>query len=360
VANRESRLPWIRRGWHHAYQQVRNPELVESPTPVVSDPPLQPLFGESHFYQYPALGVGLLRSGRIATRDGVVMEPSGGVLEDFNYFWERNPDALPIFERLSFPRAEKKSGAYVSILSPDTAAPNYFHWMAVALPRLAAIAEAGIREYQLIVPAQMRQWQKDSLSRLGYSEWQLAPFEDGHWQLDALFAPTLIGYPGMCHPWSARWLREKFGVENGSAGKRKIYISRANARYRKVVNEAEVIAALQPLGFEVVCPEKLSFAAQLELFSGAGWIVSTHGAGLTNALFAPRGAKVLECISSEAEYANLCYYSICCAVGHAYGAVCVDYPSPRVPPVSELRRREDYRIPVDRMLAAIQKMNSAG
>ncbi|MGI8424385.1 MAG: glycosyltransferase 61 family protein [Chloroflexota bacterium] len=55
---------------------------------------------------------------------------------------------------------------------------------------------------------------------------------------------------------------------------------------RRVANEADVIRALRPLGFEVVHAERLTFAEQIRLFSEAAVVIGPHGSGMTNVLFA--------------------------------------------------------------------------
>jgi capsular polysaccharide biosynthesis protein len=205
----------------------------------------------------------------------------------------------------------------------------------------------------------MTAWQQDSLAMMGFPTERCDRFGDEQWQVENLLVPSLVGYPGMSHPWLMRWVRERLGAERTGPGKRRLYISRKNARYRRLVNEDEIIAALQPLGFDVVLPESLTFREQADLFGQAGWIVAVHGAGLANTMLAPRGTRVLEFITAEPEYISTSFYSICCALGHAYGNICVEYPQPRAPAVSELRRREDWVVPVAHMLDAFRLLEKA-
>jgi hypothetical protein len=357
VERNDKRLPWIRRGWLHTFQMIRPAELIQSPRPLTMDEPIRHMYDESQFYQYPPMGVAHIRNGRLATRHGVVMEPGGGVIEDFNYYWNREPWALPVFEMLRLPKVEHKAGTYATLLSPDATTPNYYHWMAETLPRLALLEVSGLRDYRLIVPQQLTNWQIDSLTMLGFPPERCECFGDQQWQMENLLVPSLVGYPGMSQPWLLGWLRERLGIERSTHGNRKLYISRKNARYRRLINEEEIIRALQPLGFEAVFPEALTFREQVALFGEAQWIVAIHGAGLANTILAPRGTKVLEFITAEPQYISTSFYSICCALGHAYGNICVTYPQPRVPAISELRRREDWIVPVEHMLAALKKID---
>jgi capsular polysaccharide biosynthesis protein len=73
-----------------------------------------------------------------------------------------------------------------------------------------------------------------------------------------------------------------------------LYISRSDAPSRRVVNEAEVLAALKPFGVQSVTLSGLSFDEQRALFAEAGFIIGPHGAGLTNSLFSPNDAHVIE------------------------------------------------------------------
>src|SRR5258706_8029200 len=71
----------------------------------------------------------------------------------------------------------------------------------------------------------------------------------------------------------------------------------------------EAAGCLRAMGFEVVTAETMSLAEQVKMFYDAELIVGLHGAGLTNALFAPRAA-VLEIIG---DYGDGILYSISAA-----------------------------------------------
>lgn len=73
----------------------------------------------------------------------------------------------------------------------------------------------------------------------------------------------------------------------------RIYISRRKAS-RGPTNELEVERELEKLGFEILFPENLDFARQVEVFSNASVLVAPHGAGLTNMLFMPKGGTLIE------------------------------------------------------------------
>ena len=104
----------------------------------------------------------------------------------------------------------------------------------------------------------------------------------------------------------AAFCRQRTGLDGSSNDRpsarsrgRRLYISRAGANKRKVVNEQELIEALAALGFESIEAESLRLADQARLFSEAELVVGAHGAGLTNILFAAPGTRVIEILSLE-------------------------------------------------------------
>ena len=67
--------------------------------------------------------------------------------------------------------------------------------------------------------------------------------------------------------------------------KKRIYISRKNALYRKVLNEELLIPHLKSLGFSIYNLENLTFVDQIQLFASAEFIIGPHGAGLSHIIF---------------------------------------------------------------------------
>ena len=97
----------------------------------------------------------------------------------------------------------------------------------------------------------------------------------------------------------------------------KIYISRAKAPKRKILNEEEIISILVSLGFEIIYMEDLDFFSQVKLMSECKYLVSLHGAGLTNELYLPETAKVFE-IRHPKDKLNNCYYLLATALSLKY------------------------------------------
>lgn len=65
-----------------------------------------------------------------------------------------------------------------------------------------------------------------------------------------------------------------------------IYISRRDAKVRKFKNEAEIEDMLiERFNIEIVVPGEMSIKSQAELFHNSKFIISPHGAGLTNLIW---------------------------------------------------------------------------
>lgn len=89
----------------------------------------------------------------------------------------------------------------------------------------------------------------------------------------------------------------------------KIYISRDAAKYRKVLNEAQVWDIVKSFGYDVVKFEDLSLKEQIYTAASAKAMVSIHGAGLVNTLFMKPCSAVLE-FRRDKIYHNQCFWHL--------------------------------------------------
>ena len=120
--------------------------------------------------------------------------------------------------------------------------------------------------------------------------------------------------------------RTVYGIAPPARPTRRLYLSRAGIRLRRTENEAEIEAALAARGFETVRPETLSHADQVRLFGEAKTIVATGGAALTNLLFAPAGATVVETSPREIQFPF--FIGLALQMGQRYGHVYGGPPGP--------------------------------
>ena len=98
----------------------------------------------------------------------------------------------------------------------------------------------------------------------------------------------------------------------------KIYVSRKDARSRKVLNEPELVEGLQKKGYRYLELERMPLAEQVNIFRNCRTLLSIHGAALTNGLFMPTGSQIFELYPKDTVESNFnrCYSRFSQALGH--------------------------------------------
>jgi capsular polysaccharide biosynthesis protein len=256
---------------------------------------------------------------RLWGSDGIVVLPDGSLAAESVYdrhHLERNPAYRKPMPR----RSRTVEGAHFSLLGPFSNRGNYFHWFHDALLRLHGVQERLPAGTRYLVPPRVADFQRESLRLLGVPDESLVTYQGELWQPDQLWFASLP--PAGAQVFEAvQWLRDRMwsaaGV--GSPGlRRRIYISRAGARWGRIANEHQLLPVLDRFGFEVVACEQLSVAEQVRVFSDARTIVSPLGAGQTNALFTPPGAKILQILEPSAENRFFLYWGLAGTCGQPY------------------------------------------
>jgi capsular polysaccharide biosynthesis protein len=136
---------------------------------------------------------------------------------------------------------------------------------------------------------------------------------------------------------------------------RRLYISRRGHSMRVMINELALEAALRARGFEIVRPERLKAAAQVQLMQEAGVVVGPTGAAMTNALFASPGTRIVE-IQPESFISQWVWAASRRAGVEWRGYVCASPVDPRaVAWRHRIRRgfRFGYEVPLDDFLAFV-------
>ena len=121
----------------------------------------------------------------------------------------------------------------------------------------------------------------------------------GQWsffcQASNLISTTLPSELGTVSKWVTRFLRELFLEKATTAKKlRRLYISRQKAPSRRLANQVEVESFLFKQGFEEIFTENQTIAESAAMFRHAEVVVSVHGSGLSNLVFASAGVKVVD------------------------------------------------------------------
>ncbi len=250
------------------------------------------------------------------TVNGAIFTGGAFVVRESLYPYVRMPDILEAFyPNLVLPEDSPPDGLRFGIramtresgpllFAREHGEAGYFHWLHSILPRIAQYDANGLSAHRLML-ALSEPFQRDSLGFLG-----IAPERHCLSQGTTMFCEELYFCSPMVSPdlgrsggfferslYATRMLR---GIAKGMpyAGRR-LYVSRQDAKIRRLLVENEVAAALTQDGFEIVTLTGMKFREQVELFASAAVVVSMHGAGLSNIAFMPPGGLVVELLAPD-------------------------------------------------------------
>lgn len=170
--------------------------------------------------------------------------------------------------------------------------------------------------------------------------------------------PSLAGPVGCLTPRGWKVLQQLAPLGQAAGLPRRIYriyISRRAARWRRVINEAEVLEALRPWGFVPVQLEALSLAEQIALMQTAEAVIGIHGAGLTNLAFCQPGTLVVEIFPRNAVLPY--FWSLAQVAGLSYFPLLASVCSPALVALlaSPELDREDAWVPIPDLLNLLEQ-----
>ncbi|HEX4080355.1 MAG TPA: glycosyltransferase family 61 protein [Rhizomicrobium sp.] len=187
----------------------------------------------------------------------------------------------------------------VAVLFADGAS-LFSHWMFDLLPKLEVLRRAGWTPDKVdcyVVNSNGARFCAETLARLGIPLKKTIHGAGRSISAERLLIPSRVrrGF------WTPSWVREFvattfLGDGGRSIGDRstRVYVSRAKAKRRRIINEDEVRYILEKRKFEVFVAEDMAVAEFAEIVRGASAMVAPHGAGVTNVAFARPGVRVLE------------------------------------------------------------------
>ncbi len=166
---------------------------------------------------------------------------------------------------------------------------NYYHWLLDYLPRLRLLPD----DVPLLINDDQAGFQRETLDLLGIAADRLRPVAGGQaLRCRELIVPEVGARFQDPHPQAMAWIRQTLG--RPAAGPARLWLSRKDARQRRVLNEDEVMAALSKRGFALFAPGDAGVVEQAAAFAAADVVVGPHGAAFTNLLFSPPSARVVE------------------------------------------------------------------
>jgi hypothetical protein len=193
---------------------------------------------------------------------------------------------------------------YFNLMAATPAKGHIFHWLFNAMAPLLAYLESGKCDtgLGLIVNAAESEIQRHSIGYLKehYGIRAVVPVA----QNEAVRVPHLQAVIPVPHipralqsPLGLGRLRNLGGFIAGQDGEdwvKRIYVSRHDARLRRVLNEKSFMPKLESRGFQRAILGELPIAQQVALFSQAEIVVAPHGAGLAHIAWCNPGTKIVE------------------------------------------------------------------
>jgi capsular polysaccharide biosynthesis protein len=246
-----------------------------------------------------------IEKARVRETLGLVELPDGRVLLEGNW-WEPLLRQHPTYrKRIGFLK-HKLSGDVFSLLAMWST--SFYHWLHDVLPRLEAAWPYLPAGTKFLINENPTRWQLDTLGAYGIFErdLEIQP-SNSRTEIERLWFATPAGQTGfgsrdLLKKVSSR-LRKYFKTKSHK-NRGGLFVSRAKARSRRLINDAEVVAILEKYEFTNVFCEDLTISEQIEFFWNASCVIAPHGAGLTNIIFCNAGGLVCELQFAQKLYTN--------------------------------------------------------
>lgn len=254
-----------------------------------------------------------LNGGRVLAQPVAVVGPDWALLWAFAPQLQRRPATSATFWKLP-PQPVPLKGR---VLFAAVDGFSYYHWLFGTLPKLLLAKNSGDFDHYIVNPRHKGrdQFQVDSLSFLDIPVEKARWIDRGtHYICDQLILPSEPCADNQTRllPWAKQLLRNALlplaAKASAPAGPEKIYITRAQARRRRIINEAEVTAVLEKFDYTPVVLESLPLLTQIKWLSEAKSVVGLHGAGLANLVFCQPKTRVVE-IASDL-WPNPCFKNL--------------------------------------------------
>lgn len=172
---------------------------------------------------------------------------------------------------------------------------NYYHWMTEIIARLSLVDKVNHNIDTIVINHMVNQFQKDTIRFLNLNKKIVETKRNHFFEVENGIIPQLENIDS----YRVFYLRKVFKNLMVKDATQYVYISRVNSKSRKIINETEFDNVLKRLGIKNIRLEFENFEQQVRLIHNAKLIISPHGAGLTNLIFAQPGTKVIEFIPEK-------------------------------------------------------------
>lgn len=195
--------------------------------------------------------------------------------------------------------ARRKEGPPAKVALLGSSQVSFYHFVTEVVGDWWFLRQMGygVRDFDaVVVHGHRSQWQEEILEMLRI------PMEKAryHSEMKERHVDLVLPYRTKGDAVNVpAWMCEALWSELGGrvaahSGTRRIYLSRRDATRRRMLNEADLTGRLTQIGFEVWRLDGMSVAEQQALLASARVVVAEHGAALTNIVWCPKGATVVD------------------------------------------------------------------
>lgn len=204
----------------------------------------------------------------------------------------------------------------VILIHDSSSTKNYFHWFIDSLPKLYMISTIKAK---VLIPKDSPAFVKNSILSFGFNIIEMD--SNVYYKCSNLYYVDFITDSGYSNPFVDKMANEiKKNLNIVDQEKKDIvYISRSKSTFRSFDNEHDLIKFFQSINAKIVFTELLTWEEQVKLFSNTKILISTHGAGLTNQIYMPKGSVLIEIGAKEFYKPDpLCFWVMASYLGHKY------------------------------------------
>lgn len=283
--------------------------------------------GDNSFNLVQQQYVATIGNAFLEGESGLIYDAEGNVYHLPYYFYNRTNPILPMPSRSDIYQAKNEC---IHINKAATFIQRYghmyYHFLGEALPRMVLMQQQLLDDPSIKILTWGQPYEKSYLELLGITDRssQIMKYNPSAvYCIDELYVPSPIPRITPSRE-SLMSVRQAMGVKTPPLSERNIiiYVSRENEESRRVVNELDIIAAIQQSFSEidvVVFRGDLSAKDTIQLFERARAVVGIHGAGLTHILWSAPDTVVIELTFLESP--PLMFWHISAALDLSYWLV---------------------------------------
>lgn len=232
---------------------------------------------------------------------------------------------------------------------------NYGHLLIEMLPKIELLLKSNPEKTNLICPTLPRPIEAifiEVLDEIYPNKFLIHRMTSPLLQVKKLIIPGPVSTHNMQKSALVSEFADKVASHScATSGSRKVYVSRAQEKNRKLVNERMLELRLSKMGFEIINPQNYSFFDQVKIFSSASLVVGPIGAALSNTIFCSPRTKV---VMITPGMFDMFFYDIACLRNLDFSWIFTD--DLKLPEIADLHK--DWTVDVNYVTSIIEQIMS--